>query len=486
MMVPIWGYFLAILFIVEKVNTQLTYYVFGAVTSNSLDINAKVEIKRSLDVLVNGVSIITSTYTPTPDADNFYNIKLNSLSPNTQYAITLIYNNTDTYNFNVRTFPLAGSAVNLTFVASSNVYEDTKSNVFEKIANMTPSFAMVLGNIHNKAVQSKSAVEYEKAYAKAFSNDYAKKMYNKIPLIYSFNDLDFQGESGSDSKSDYLNNVLETYSRVIPHYTLPSKGIYQKFQVGNVLFIMLDSRTFMDTSKGVLYGTDQLNWFNGTIQAAANDASIKSIIITTTQEYNYVKSAYDWDMIKQDHPAMLDNMQSDKAYLGTVINDNIKNFRSPNKDNFISVQMLVGERHLALDNGEFNPYGSFPVAVCGVLDYWLQCRGGPWSHGSFHDSPKQFCKVDVYTNSAGKGCVKTVGYLQGNDKNPQDQNVFVYDTCHPDNYPARIRLKCPIDYREKILNGFITLGASAFIYVIFFVLIYRLSLKAFSYTEKTD
>jgi len=281
-----------------------------------------------------------------------------------------------------------------------------------------------------------------------------------------------------------LDAVTLAYRKIFPSYTLPDyMGAYQSFRHGSTLFLVTDSRAFLDTESGNLFGNTQLEWLVNNLKQAAIDPSISSIFITMTQVWNHVKSAYDWDMIKQKYSSILDSMTNEKEAISKTARESF-NFSRPNQPNFKSVMMIVGEHTLAFDDGSWNNYGNFPIAVCGPIDDWQQCRGGPYSHGSFHNEDNQFCMFKVYKeNNSPNTCVKAEGFVTFKNIKKEDIVVWTYDTCYPDKYRGRVNLKCPIDFTEKIINAAITIGINIFIFLIFFIVIYRVSLRAFSFTK---
>jgi hypothetical protein len=314
----------------------------------------------------------------------------------------------------------------------------------------------------------------------ALTLDATKKLFSNVPLMYSFNDNDFDGSS-SNKNSSLLTTVNSIYRKIFPSYDLPNSGVYQSFKYGNVLFIMADSRTFLSSSTKEFLGSIQVSWIISKLKNVANDPSVGAVFITLPQVWNYVKSEYDWDMVKQNFDSILDSASDDKSAIGDFLNKNF-NFNRPTLPGFKSVMMIVGDTTTAFDDGSWNNYGNFPVAVCGPLDYWQQCRGGPYSHGSFHDNPNNFCQFTVYP-SGGKTCVKAVGVINALSGNFAEQPAWIYDTCNPDQFRGRINMKCPILYTEKLVNVAITIAALVVVYLIFFVLIHNLALRSLNYSK---
>jgi hypothetical protein len=301
-------------------------------------------------------------------------------------------------------------------------------------------------------------------------------------LVYIYDENEFPKMSDGTYTSNEVEAITKAYRKIFPSYELPTEiGAYQKFRNGNSLFLVTDSRVFLDINTGSLLGNTQLTWLLDNLILASEDPSINAVFITMTQAWNHVKSEYEWDMIKQKFHSILDVMSEEKEQVSKVTRTKF-NFNRPNKPNFKSLMMIVGEHTLALDDGTWNNYGNFPIAVCGPLSDWQQCRGGPYSHGSFHNEKSQYCVFTVYPNiELQNTCVKAEGIVTFKDKDKPEIVVFTYDTCYPDKYRGRVNLKCPILYTEKILNAGITIVVNIFIFLIFFVLIYKFSLKAFSF-----
>jgi hypothetical protein len=322
-------------------------------------------------------------------------------------------------------------------------------------------------------------------YFLVLTSNYTSKLYQNTPLIYLYDEFDFAPTWGkAKANNPNLQIVNDVYRLMFPSYNLPSKGIYQSFRYGNVLFLMLDSRTFLNPDTNSFLGSTQVNWAVSQLQAASKDPQIGAVFICLTQVWNYVTSSYDWDMVKQNFDSVLAFASDDKKSIGDTMRNNF-NFDRPTMPNFKSVMMIVGEKTAAFDDGSWNNFGNFPIAVCGPIDYWQQCRGGPYSHGSFHDNPNNFCTFKVY-QSGSNTCIYAQATIATDKKNRVDQMVWNYDTCKPVEMRGRINLKCPIVYTEKLVNAAITIGAVAFVYIIFFVVIYKFSMSTLSYSKLKD
>lgn len=301
-----------------------------------------------------------------------------------------------------------------------------------------------------------------------------------------FNDENINGESDNNEN---ISNLNSAYKKMFAHYELGtrsiSKGSFHSFMAGSLKMIVADTRSFLSKSSGSILGDEQTTFIKNEITSAYSDANVTAVIINFPQTWNYVKDRYSMDMIKQNFISINEDMEKDKKAIG----DHVKqfNFRNDTLANYKPFMIITGDRYLAFDDGRNNNFGGFPIVSCGSIDSWLQCRGGPYSHGSFHHvSSSQYCNFEISNkqNASGNGlktCIKVQGILAGEDTDP-DQAVFTWDTCDTAKYSKRIiDIKCPILWTEKILNGAITLAATILVYLIFFVWIKNNAERNLSY-----
>lgn len=383
----------------------------------------------------------------------------------------------------------------LSFIVSSNLDSNSKSFVLDRIKeDYTSVFFMMLGNLYKSPKDSDSKETYLKKYQKyIFDNSKLSDLLRSKPFIYFFNELDFAGKD-SGAKSKGVKAINQAYRDTFPNYIEEdqTEGIYQAVNLNGVMFIMTDSRTFMDTKNKKFFGDTQRKWLKEKFKAALEDQTVFNIIITVTQPWNYVKDEYDIDIVKQDFKSLTDDIAEEKNVFFEVLQQyqNEKgspfNFYFPVRAHleqeigkpsiYKSILLIVGERHLAFDTGRWNNFGSFPIAVAGPLDSWQECRGGPYSHGSFHDSKHQYLSV-----IAKKDCLILRGIIANNDDNIGDQIVFAYDTCSPDSFPGRLDRKCPMVWKEKFIHAFILVFAGILVGFIFFFVFYWVGMNSFKF-----
>lgn len=129
------------------------------------------------------------------------------------------------------------------FIVSSNIKSNSHSFVLDRLKNdKLSSFLMILGNIHSSPVDSNKEEDYLKQYNKyLFENENVAALLQAKPLVYSFNDLDFDGKnSGANSKG--VKHINRVYRELFPNFIKDNNetGIYQVFDIAKTRFIMTD------------------------------------------------------------------------------------------------------------------------------------------------------------------------------------------------------------------------------------------------------
>jgi len=301
--------------------------------------------------------------------------------------------------------------------------------------------------------------------------------------MYTYNEKDYCGKT-SDSTAKGKSAVNEAYRKMFPSYNLEvTEGLYQSFKVGGVLFIVTDSRTFLSIPNKTFFGETQKTWIKNMITTAATDATIRGVIVTSTQVWNYNATAYIEDMVQQDYISINEAFNAEKKEIGDALINSGMNYLNPTGTNYKPFMMTIGEQMLAFDNGLNNQEtGKFPVLVCGGVEESGSCKGGPYSSAYFSQSTQQYCNVTVITNFTDpinpKLCfISQAGYVKDDNT---DEMTFVYNSCYPEQFKDFNR-KCPIGAYEKLVNFALTLGINILLFVVFFILLYKLSTKAFNF-----
>ena len=457
-----------ILFFVSTLDlifSQLSYYSIGALSNSSFIIQGSFSSNASatVDLLINGSKLITTT----TDQNGNFQITANNLTPATTYSFDLNLNgNPLNLNKTITTFPSFGNVFNknISIIASSASQSNSKSSIYNNILNSSWNLFFHLGDMHSDSVTSGVVNDYTKSWTNVLSSSYQKNLYQSVPLVYTFNELDLSPRNA--------------YQQIFPSYPLidTQNGIYQQFFIGSVMVLLTDSRTYLSAANNTMFGINQTSWLISQINSIQNNSSIKGLIILFTQEWIYNSTEYSMDMIKQDKIAYNSNFTNEKQRIANAISQ--INFNNTNNSNFKSVMMISGDaRMLAFDNGTNNQYGYFPYAVCGSLDQSTNCYGGPFSHGYFFYETSQYCKIQIYQIS-NNVCFLTQGIYNNNNLT---QIVFQFDTCNPNLYPGTNYIKCPILWQEKLICAGITLGIVIFIFILFYVVFYKIAVYNFNY-----
>lgn len=319
-----------------------------------------------------------------------------------------------------------------------------------------------------------------------FTNEKQQNLWQNLPLVYTYNDYDYCGYD-SGATSDGKSAINTAYRKMFSHYPLEAtEGLYHSFKIGAVLFIVTDTRTFLSEKDKTFFGETQKTWIKNKISNAVKDPTIGGIILTTTQVWIYNKTEYEGNLVQQDYTALKEAFLSDKEEIGKAISDSGINFDDPVKAGFKSLLMIIGEEMLAFDDGLNNPNGKFPTVVCGNIDGSGSCKGGPYSYSSFTQSNNQYCRFIITPNMTDtpKVCFNIIGNLRMTNEEAnteEDKTVFVYNTCYRHQFKG-FNTKCSILATEKVINAAITLGINVFLFVVFFLMLYKITAKSFNFT----
>jgi len=279
--------------------------------------------------------------------------------------------------------------------------------------------------------------------------------------------------------------IFDTYFSHIPlkmsydDYIANDRGFYFSKMINNMLLIKTDGRSFINKEQKSIFGQKQKQFILDSINNAYTNSTIQSILIYFNHPWQYNKTRYDKDWIKQGHISLDDAFVEEKQEIASALEK--FNFNNPNTTNFKSVLMLTSQGYLSFDDGSNNNFGGFPVLSCGAMSEKGHCTGGPFSHGFADGFTNQYCLLEVY-NQADKQCLKIQGfYAKYKDK---DENNFVtYNTCEPHLYHTGRSIKCQILWTEKLANVFVVIGVNIVFILFFFVFLKKLAEKNFSYQK---
>ena len=191
------------------------------------------------------------------EPDGHYNrlvhsFNLTELEPDTEYPYTISVGGGDEGSSGqFKTFPQQGTPTGFRFALGScgnrgGTY--SKPDVYRQIIQEDDLlFFLHLGDLHYGDLNKKGKHKRLEKYDWALSQDGFHEMIAQLPIAYIWDDHDFLGFNqggGEEGLQDYADDALEAYDAYVPHYDfqLPGRGIAQAFEVGEVLFLLTDTR----------------------------------------------------------------------------------------------------------------------------------------------------------------------------------------------------------------------------------------------------
>ncbi|MCM1974012.1 alkaline phosphatase D family protein [Streptomyces sp. G1] len=262
-------------------------------------------------------------------------------------------------------FGAAGDA-GLTGVGDDSYITSAVSNnpVFETMAAQALAEDWVwfshLGDLHYKNISTDDVAAFRTAYFQNFNfgnlvDDGARQgeFFRSVASTYIWDDHDF---GGNDSNRTVASNPAanQAYRDVVPHYPLPggSTGIYQSWQVGRVLYVATDSRSFRDPNSDpqgpskTLLGTGQKAWMEALLTTAP-DSGAEALVWQSSSRWIGGSDTYS---SFEHERAELVQMFGDLGWLDRMI------------------FMTADEHALSICSGPYNPYGRFPMFMFASMD----------------------------------------------------------------------------------------------------------------------
>ncbi len=376
-----------------------------------------VEIKAFDNPNLNGAP--ASSWSGYAVSANYYIVKaeLSNLIPDTKYYYGIYVNNvldnelndadngTNSYTGTFKTFPPANQPASFMFTFSCSGKPDTEKNaIWDTIKDQDSLFFLHSGDLYYSDQGTAKGYTNENNFCDKYDiklNCYPGKdgareasFHRNVPLVYMWDDHDFGpnnsvGTSGKGAISkNYVHPVFRKY---VPHYPLigsGTTGIYQKFTVGRVLFLLTDLRTDAQTP-GSTYartrmGADQKKWFKKQL-LKANGVYPAIVWVTTVP----------WTGAPVTGKDRWQSYTNERAEIATFIKEN----------NIRGFCALGGDTHCtAIDDGtntDFAKNGgaAFPIFHAGPLGAHNSVKAGPYSKGSTKTSDRNFGLVAITDNN---------------------------------------------------------------------------------------
>ena len=227
-----------------------------------------------------------------------------------------------------------------------------------------------LGDLHYRNISTNAPATFRTAYFEnmnfgAFTNPACRQsqFFRSFASTYVWDDHDY-GPNNSDrtSASNAAANLV--YREAVPSYAIPvTTGIYQSWQIGRVLYIASDVRSFRDpnsdplTPSKTMLGSTQKAWME-TLLAGARDNGAEALVWQTPSRW--VGGSDTWNDFSYERAEMV-TMFGDLGWLDRMI-------------------LMTADMHaVSICSGPNNPYGKFPMFMFAGMD------AGAWGTGPEYD-----------------------------------------------------------------------------------------------------
>ncbi len=247
----------------------------------------------------------------------------------------------------------------------------SNGRVFETIRDLKPLLFLHLGDFHYANLRATEPGPYLQAISHALASPAQSSLYRSIPIAYIWDDHDYgPNHSGRTHPGKQASSLAHRLA--VPHYQLGTDDgpIYQAFSIGNVRFILTDSRFERDPPESTLVrsllGEKQKRWFKKEVRQAAATHPLLVWVNTIPWIGSNYQNVDGWGGFPEERRELAEFLESEGL---------------PN------VIMLSGDAHmLAIDDGSHSAYGKqlrgFPVFHAASLDRQGSVKGGPYSHGT--------------------------------------------------------------------------------------------------------
>jgi len=153
------------------------------------------------------------------------------------------------------------------------------SNALAVCATMNPDYFVQCGDVYYDDGSSNAASHWDAQFGAPGYSALLNALRAKGPLIerhiYTWSDHEAFANNATGSAFGPLNSAWRSYP-AFSGIPVPSNGIYNSFEIGRVLFIKLDERTFKDANSKTddanktILGAAQKAWFSNLIATATN------------------------------------------------------------------------------------------------------------------------------------------------------------------------------------------------------------------------
>lgn len=370
---------------------QLVGRLTGGVTSGQAKVSVATKFASSVRFARSASPDLSSpTYSSavTPDRDGLAMATLTGLAADTTYywgvELDGVLDTSTVSTF--RTLPTPGTPTSFSFAAASCADTNSNSEVFDDIRTRTgptgapARFFAHLGDMHYQDIGVDDDAWALGCWLNVLSQSRQQALYGAVPLAYTWSDHDFGGSNVS-ADSAAAPAVQAVYRRLFPSYGLPGDGvgIYQSWQIGRVLFVMTDGRSYMspitdpDNASKTKLGPTQKAWFKSQLLTPG-----VGLVVWLHEDAWHNASTFTGD-------------DTWSAY--THERDELAAFI---RDNAVPLLYVHGDVHaLSHDDGSHVP-GRFPLVSVSPLDQTTFIGNGRLTGGFYPDPVSTTTKSQQY------------------------------------------------------------------------------------------
>lgn len=353
----------------------------GATTSTTARVKARLTSAGSGTLLVADNEAMTgpASFGPVASgADNVIVWDVSGLSPNSRYW--LLVNDgalNPSFKATFRTHPgPIGEPASYIFGAAGDAGlaggSGDSSNITNAVSNH-PVFDTMrvqgaaeqwvwfshLGDLHYRNIATNTVASFRTAYFENMNYGALVGLFRQgdffrsLATTYVWDDHDY-GPNNSNRTSAARPAAQQAYREWVPHYPLPdTAGIYQSWQVGRVLYIASDVRSFRDPNNDpsspakTMLGTAQKAWMENLL--ATSDA--EALVWQTPSRWLASDSdtGDTWNSFAYERAEMI-QMFGDTGWLHRMI------------------QLTADKHSVSMCTGPGNPHGGFPVYMLAGMD----------------------------------------------------------------------------------------------------------------------
>ncbi|MFE0107044.1 alkaline phosphatase D family protein [Streptomyces sp. NPDC059009] len=343
----------------------------------------------SLRVAENEAMTGAATYGPVaPDAQGHLRFRITGLTAATRYWYVVDDGEPNTsYKGTFRTHPgPPGEPLSYIFGAAGDAGltgEGDEATVTRAVSNGFVFPTMVrqslaeqwcwfshLGDLHYRNIRTNSPALYRAAYDDNLNynkgvNPAARqgRFLRTQAVTYVWDDHDF-GPNNSDRTNPGRPAAQKVYREYVPSYPLPDRaGIHHSWQVGRVLYVAADVRSFRDPNTApaqpskTMIGPKQKAWLEALLTGAG---AAGAEVLVWQSPSRWVGGTDTWDSFRHEREEMI-QLFGDTGWLDRML--------------FLTADMHA----LSICSGPHNPYGRFPMFMFASMD------SGSWDTGSEYD-----------------------------------------------------------------------------------------------------